>query len=134
MTALAMALVAGMGVGSDGQERISTETQERFLGSGYWEGVMFPVGDEEPTVKVMLQPGLLIAVGKGRESCKWVDEGRGLCRVISENGISQMAIYKRGASGQLILCINIWKTRPNRFQRDEAHTLLILHPSQPPRK
>jgi len=40
MTALTLALVAGLAVGSDGRERISEETEQHFLGSGYWEGTL----------------------------------------------------------------------------------------------
>jgi hypothetical protein len=134
ITALTLALAAGMAVGSDGAERISTESQESFLGSGYWEGALLPASDEEPTVKMILQPGLII-LGKEHESCKWVDEGWGRCRVTMGDKFTceYMCIYKREV-GKLIVCFRDGGLRPTGFHSNKAQGLWVLKLAKSPKK
>jgi len=88
MTALTLALVAGMAVGSDGTEKFSTETEEQLGINGYWEGnLRFEINNEVSTNCVKLENGVLI-IGRIRNQCRWVDEGRGRClQILDENSI-----------------------------------------------
>jgi len=138
MTALTLALVAGLAVGSDRTERISTEAKQPFLGNGYWEGIGHRPGidgDEIQTATVKIQPGLVIE-GEKKFSCQWIDEGRGRCRLIHvefDPPLSLEGIYKQEA-GQLIICLGQSGDRPTRFHRDQTHGLIILYRAKPLKK
>jgi len=138
MTALTLALVAGMAVGRDGPERIAAKAHQHFLGNGYWVGIAQHPGidgDEVRTTTLTFQPGIVIE-GEEKHSCEWVDEGRGRCRVIHlefDPTLSLEGIYKREA-GQLVICLGATGDRPTGFHRDETHSLVILHPAKPPKK
>jgi len=129
MSALMFALVAGIAVGSDGTERISVETEQHFLGNGYWEGIAQVSGGY--TVSVKLEPGKIIWDENDR-FIRWCDEGPGRCRLIGE-GDTQLGIFKR-ESMQLIVCMGTEGNRPTGFFCDNEHWLLILKPAKPPKK
>jgi hypothetical protein len=139
MSALMMALVAGLAVGSDGTERISTETKSLAI-EGYWEGVKWyidPFEDQPITCIVKFEPGWVIIDGL-RINSKWLDEGRGKCRLIQNGSLINHAIYKR-ETGQLVICCAIRGDRPVRFQPrfdgNLSETILyILKPAKPPKK
>lgn len=147
MTALMVALVAGMVVGSDAVERISTETAERLAIDGCWEGTWNgPVPSRHVSgyglCNVRIKPGeislkgdkFLVWLGIDR----WIDEGKGKCRI----GNGWQGIYKR-QGGRLIICfVNVdsdlpailQDPRPTIFQANERQVLLIIKPTKPPKK
>ena len=59
MRALMIVLVAGIAGGSDGQERISTEPSQHFMGNGYWEGTWEQVEWWNRSVDVTSSPARL---------------------------------------------------------------------------
>jgi hypothetical protein len=136
MTTL-MVLMAGLTLGSDGTEWISTETDQRLAIDGYWEGVDRDFVTRGPrTLGVRLEPGRTIWVSIGFENawdCQWVDEGRGRCQFIYNANV-RYGIYKR-VQGQLIICYAApGHSRPIAFFADEGYSLLILKPAITPKK
>jgi len=60
MTALTLTLVAGMAMGSDGQECISAETAQGFGVNNQWKGTWRGWSELFPdTVEVTLKPGAM---------------------------------------------------------------------------
>jgi hypothetical protein len=125
-----MVLMAGLALGSDGTERISTETEQCLDIEGYWEGIM-----QYGTRK----RGILTSIVKlesGRfngHSCSWVDDGQGKCQFIYDDLI-RYGIYQR-EPGRLIICFGeLGYARPIRFHADQTQDLLILKPANPPKK
>jgi len=133
MTALTIVLVGALAA-SSGPERISVETQQRFMGNGYWAAIVQVGFDAEvQAIDVKFEPGKIIVNGEEAKSCKWVDEGRGRCRLIVGGTLNLEGIYQSGA-GNLIICMGEQGNRPIRFCADEKHVLIILKPVQPPKK
>jgi len=143
MTALTLALLAGMAVGS-GPERIPEETRQHFLGNGYWEGTW--KGSElcgllhmdERAFMVTLEPGLLRLRGEGHllgiTLATWIDEGKGRFRIAEKDRRCWWGIYKRG-EGCLVICLKKGdKERPTLFCPGDDQALLILKPAKPPKK
>jgi len=134
MSMLMLALVAGIAVGSDGTEPISTETEQRLAIGGYWEGVAYSVDSGGmKTRNARVEPGLVIEDNGIKWFCRWSDEGRGRCQLIVDGVRSLPCIYKREA-GQLIICYGYGNRRPTRFHADKTQILLILKPAKPPKK
>jgi hypothetical protein len=132
-----MVLMAGLALGSDGTEQISTETEQRFAFDGYWDGVqqgIDPMEDLPITCDVKFEPGWATLCGL-RMNFKWVDQGRGKCRLILMNGsLIYHGLYKR-ASGQLVICYgHSGQGRPTAFEVNKTQNLLILNPVKPPKK
>jgi hypothetical protein len=76
MSAIMMAMVAGMALASDGMERGLTETEQPLAIEGYWEGTeqMFfdhPRAGGLITLRVALEPGLITNVVEA--NCRWID-------------------------------------------------------------
>jgi hypothetical protein len=76
-----MVLMAGLTVGSDGTEPISTETDQVVSLHGYWEGTGqgLTLSQIEP---VALKDGDLVMRGpawmqSNRQECLWFTEGKG---------------------------------------------------------
>jgi hypothetical protein len=135
MTTL-MVLMAGLVLGSDGVERVSTETKQRLCIDGSWEGSGQYVGDNGPgTWKVKLEPGRMkreLTAGLVTDA-KWAAEGSGKFRLVDGNVILY-GIYKFEA-GQLVICFrDFGYGRPSTFHIDRTHNLLILKPVNPPKK
>ena len=128
MTALTLALVAGMAVGSDGAERISTETEQHFMGNGYWEGTL--VGTVHNVVR--FEPGKISLLGR-KSSCRWIDEGQGRCQYILEGCNVDRGIYKREAE-QLTICMSRLGDRPTKFESEGRYILMVLKPAKPSKK
>jgi hypothetical protein len=134
MTALTLALVAGMALGSDGAERISIQMGQCLDVDGYWEGVL-QIGDGR-VFKARLEPGLWITEDQGRKetlACRWVDEGQGKCQFWNRNARLFPSIYRYEA-GQLIVCFGYDGDRPARFQAKGGDLLLIVKRVKPPKK
>jgi len=141
MTALTLGLVAGLAVGSDGTERISTETHQRLAIEGYWEGTV------QTVLKLADAPELITGDGGfepgkyGDRSSQWMDEGNGRCQwtlQLAKNlhiYDTQLGIYKHEA-GRLIICVrgNGAKGRPTAFSPSESDYVFTLRPVQPPKK
>jgi hypothetical protein len=131
-------LMAGLAVGSDGTEQISTETGYLAI-EGCWEGIrQYPYRHQLESDKVRLEPGQIILLRgngtpKGTTPCKWIDEGRGKCQLILIDQVCH-GIYKR-ERGQLVVCYgDIGHGRPTSFHPDETQTRLILKQTKPPGK
>jgi hypothetical protein len=98
MTTL-MVFLAGLTMGSDGTERISTGAHQHFLGNGYWEGVLKAVFVEGPkTSEARLEPCQFMITEGGvvtrSMNCSWIDEGRGKCRLLFNSESIRDGIYK----------------------------------------
>jgi hypothetical protein len=137
MMALTLALVAGMAVGRDGQERISTETKQHFLGNGYWEGIWRWAGPPIKEIPIRLEPGKFIqGHAQSVSGYRWVDEGQGKCRLIVSDTPGFLGRYKREA-GELTICLlNHPDGRPTKFEaiQKPGSYLFILKPAKPPKK
>jgi hypothetical protein len=135
MTYLMMALVAGMAVSSDGQERISTETKQHLCLTGEWDATI--VGRSVEPRRISIGFFLVEWHGKtvaSRGDHHWLDEGRGRLRLVFPNGQNlSLGIYKQEI-GQLVICVDESnKHRPTRVHTDEGY-ILILKPINPSKK
>jgi len=139
MTALTLALVAGMAVGSDGWERISTDVEKRLAIDGYWEGDYHYYSEEDGSTadyETSFRQGEWIIRHRRGFICRatpsrFVDEGQGRCRLMVQgDSIPMSGIYKREA-GQLVICLGI--IRPITFHCDKGHSLLTLKLAKPPK-
>jgi hypothetical protein len=146
MTALMMALVAGIAVASDGTERISTDTEQRLCIGGEWEGFylgtcpgwfgleeqgsLLVLGTGLASVKLTGQPkGVLLFLGD------WIDEGNGRFQMKGSELASPFhGIYRREA-GYLTICMTAPSiSRPTAFKSDSEHVVLFLKLANPPKK
>jgi hypothetical protein len=147
MTALTLAMVAGFAVGSDGQEGISTETDQRLCIGGNWEGSYqgtcpeWP-GLEEQGLPLFIQDGFaFVETPPGQRPGpiyllgEWIDEGNGRFRIdFWSMGTSFHGIYRR-QGGRLSICMTAPSIqRPKAFIADQEHALLTLTPAKPPKK
>jgi hypothetical protein len=146
MTALIMALAAGMVVGSDESGWASTEIEERLCIQNREEGTWQYYShcyQEMLFFKVTLKQGYIWLTPKGeknptaRYGCQWVDEGGGKCRMILDDPAVPcwLGIYKREA-GRLIICLGDprGERRPIAFWANYEQSLFIFHNVQPPPK
>jgi len=135
MAALAMALVVGLALAS-GPERISSEAEQRLAVNGHWEGTWQTVSVSTGillTSKATLKPGLLTLNLGGeveRLFCRFVDEGKGRCRMVVGKKSTWLGIYKREGE-RLIICLDDENSghRPATFQADKVQSLLTIRPA-----
>jgi len=139
MSALMMVLLAGLTVGDGGREQSSQQTKDTFLGRGHWKGTVkgWP-GHDLPEWDVVIKPDKLqLLKGGGNVAVdatwRWVDEGRGKCRLsILEHDTHFLGIYKR-EMGNLIICLRVRSEGyPPAFRASPNQALLILKPDKPP--
>lgn len=144
MSAIVMAMVVGMALGSDGSERITTESVEHLCLDGEWEGTwtgrnflrqspylgLLVHSKTEEDFTVRITPDRIEAQGKGISFKigvrKWIDEDQGKFRYSNWLGI-----YKR-EGGRLFLCMK-WdgSGRPTTFQAGEGQVLIVLKRAKP---
>jgi len=141
MSALVMALVAGMAVG-DGPERVSTATEHGLCLDGYWKCTWQYLSDhgEVVTDEVMFKDGeLLDADGQVAVSYGWKDVGKGRCLRFVQGGCALWrphpcpGIYKR-ERGCLNICLNMKGGHyPSAFQVEKDCLLLTIRRVGPPK-
>jgi hypothetical protein len=141
MSALVMALVAGMAVGN-GPERVSTATDPGLGIGGCWELTWKQTrknGDEQ-TSTMYLVPGFIVRDDGPKCPCRVVDEGKGRCRIILRERLEFLGIYKH-ERGSLLICIgpsfldSPAKNRPDGIspRPEKYESLLILRRIKPPK-
>jgi hypothetical protein len=137
MTTLMLALIAGLGVGSDGMGRISEETQQYLCLNGEWEcTVQRWRGENEVLDQYSLK--FTAVTRKGKKAALihtgfvWVDEGHGNFQVYRDETATLpglLGIYKWEA-GFLVVCTGVDGTRPTGFHSDKTHSLFTLKPAK----
>jgi hypothetical protein len=142
MTTL-MVLMAGLTLGSDRSEGISTKAEQRLCIEGKWKGsyqgtcpgwlgledAVFPIVIQRGAVSIekppqLVLPATLLLLGD------WIDEGKGRFRIDFDGFETQFhGIYRREA-GCLIICMTAPNIpRPTAFTADGEHALLFLKPA-----
>ena len=142
-----MVLMAGLTLGSNGAERISTETEQRLCLKDRWAGTLegvlvfnkqeiglFQVGLRDVKMFVVSQPQNL-AWSCNTVNTVWVDEGQGKCHLTIGDFGTWRGIYKHEA-GQLFICLDsTGKDRPTDFgSTKEGRSLFILKRITPSKK
>jgi hypothetical protein len=138
MSALVIALVAGMAVG-DGPERVSTETEQGLCLDGWWKGTWQQLSDSGEIVisEVTFKNGFSIGPdGEVDTYWVWKDQGNGRCTLScggSKYSSFHLGIYKQEPD-RLTVCLNRERNyRPTTFRVEDGCILLVLHRVKPPK-
>jgi hypothetical protein len=128
MSALVMALAAGM-VMASGPERNLSETEQRLDVGGVWEGTW----RQGPLLmeKIRMEAGV-VHVDLWKFPMEFSDEGRGWVRVKGQKGEDFLGIY-RWESEQLIICCRWSHGRPTIFDSENHQSIIILKRVKPSR-
>jgi hypothetical protein len=137
MSALVMALVAGMAVGN-GPERVSTGTEQRLCLDGEWAGTLqgWPFSTQGEVRDVSINSNSIwvsTRFEKCSAVCKWVDLGKGKV-LVNMSGYILQGTYNREA-GRLVICLKEPIVQPGEpsFDAVGGQLLIIIKPAKLPK-